>query len=489
MTLDDTALTALRGTFAGEVLRPTDDGFPQARAEAIWNGNITRQPAAIVRPTSNEDVAAAIAFARSEGLPITVRGGGHGVAGKAVAEGGLLIDLSRLAGVRVDPEARRAYVGGGAAWAAVDAATTEHGLAVTGGTVSHTGVAGLTLGGGVGWLMSRCGLSCDNLLEATLVTADGRIVAVSEQTQPDLLWALRGAGTNFGVVTELVLALHETNPMANLGMFFWRAEEAAAPLAAGRDLIYGLDPQMGALMAGISAPPEPFVPPELQGVPGFAVVIVSWGEAGEHAAAVTPLRELHPGFELVTPIPYVALQQMLDGTAPWGIHAYDKSLLLEDLPAAAIEVLVEGLSRKRSPLSLAPLFPLRGRVREVADDATAYGPPRSRRWAVSAEGVAPDEQGLDGERQWSRDLWAALRPFAPDDGAYANLDADADAARLRATFGEPKYRRLAALKAHWDPDDVFRSNDGIVPEPTPAGVPSPRGTAEAAEGATTEPTG
>ena len=486
MPLDDTTITTLRGTFAGEVLRPADAGFAQARAEAIWNGDITRQPALIARATSNEDVAAALAFARSEGLPVSVRGGGHGVAGKAVVEGGLMIDLSRFAGVRVDAETGRAYVGGGAAWAAVDAATAEHGLAVTGGTISHTGVAGLTLGGGLGWLMPRCGLSCDNLLEATLVTADGRTVRVAEETHPELLWAMRGAGSNFGVVTELVLALHETNPMANLGLFFWRAEEAAAPLAFGRDLVYDLTPEMGALIAGISAPPEPFVPVELQGVPGIGVIVVSWGDAAEHAAAVAPLRELRPAFELVTPIPYVAVQQMLDAGSPWGIHAYDKSLALDELPDEAIEVLVSRLPLKQSPLSLVPLFPMRGQARDIPDDATAYGPPRSRRWTVSAEAVAPDQETLAAEREWARDLWTALRPFAPDDDAYANLDADADAARLRSTFGEQKYRRLAALKAEWDPDDVFRSNDGIVVEPAAAGVPAPRATAEAPA---TEPAG
>jgi FAD/FMN-containing dehydrogenase len=480
MTLDDTALTALRAAHAGEVLLPADPGFGQARADAIWNGNIGRLPAAIVRPTSNEQVAAALAAARSVGLPITVRGGGHGVAGKAVADGALMIDLSRLAGVRVDRDAQRAHVGGGAAWAALDAATAEHGLAVTGGTISHTGVAGLTLGGGLGWLMSRAGLSCDNLLGATVVTAEGRTVEVSEQTHPDLLWGLRGAGTNFGVVTELVLGLHEATPMVNLGLFFWPAAEAGAPLAFARDHLYDLDPQLGALIAGISAPPEPFVPAELHGAPGFAVIVVGWGEGTEHAAAVAPLRAQRPAFELVTPIPYVALQQMLDATSPWGVHAYDKSLNLDDLPDAAIEILADRLPRKRSPLSLIPLFPLRGRVREISDDATAYGPSRSRRWTVSFEGVAMDEEGLAGERQWSRDLWTALRPYATDDGAYANLDSDADAARLQVTFGEEKHRRLAALKATWDPEHVFGSGAEIGAGPAAAGIPAPRGSAEAA---------
>jgi FAD/FMN-containing dehydrogenase len=486
MTLDDGTITEFRSTFAGEVLRPTDPGFAQARVEALWNADITHRPALITRPTSNEDVAAAIALARAQGLELSVRGGGHGYAGKAVVDDGMVIDLSRLDGVRVDPAARRAVVGGGAAWAAVDAATAEHGLAVTGGTVSHTGVAGLTLGGGVGWLMSRQGLSCDNLVGATLVTADGRIVTASESQHPELLWGLRGAGTNFGVVTELVFALHEVNPLAHLGLFFWRPEDAAGPLSFARDYLFELTPEMGALIAGISAPPEPFVPPEFQGSPGIAVIVVGWGSPEEHAAAVEPLRARGPAFELVTPIPYVAVQQMLDPASPWGVRAYDKSLNLDELPDDAIRVVLDGLPRKRSPLSLIPLFPLRGRVREIADDATAFGPPRSRRWAMSLEAITADAETMATERQWARDLWTALRPYAPDDRAYVNFEFDTDAARVRASYGEEKYRRLAALKAAWDPDNVFRSNVNIAPAPAGGAIPSPRG---AADTEVAEPTG
>ncbi|WP_369132043.1 FAD-binding oxidoreductase [Modestobacter sp. I12A-02662] len=486
MTLDENAIATLRTSFAGEVLSPPDAGFTQARAELLWNGDVSHQPALITRPTSDEDVAAAIAFARSHGLDLSVRGGGHGYPGKAVVPDGVVIDLSRLDAVRVDPEARLAHVGGGATWAAVDAATAEHGLAVTGGTVSHTGVAGLTLAGGVGWLMSRQGLSCDNLVAATVVTADGRTVTASEEEHPELLWGLRGAGTNFGVVTELVFALHEADPMVDLGLFFWLPEDAAGPLRFARDHLFELSPQLGALIAGISAPPEPFVPAEHRGAPGFAVLVVGWGSPEEHAAAVEPLRSRGPAFELVAPVPYVALQQMLDGGSPWGAHAYDKSLNFDELPDEAIDVLVSWLPRKTSPLSVLPMFPLRGRVRDVPDDATSFGPPRSRRWAVSMEAVTTDAETLAADRQWARDLWTALRPYAPDDGAYVNFEYDTDAARVRASYGERKYRRLAALKAEWDPGNVFRSNVNIAPEPAGTDVPGPRGTADTS---VTEPSG
>jgi FAD/FMN-containing dehydrogenase len=477
MPLDDLTISRFLRSFPGEVLQPADAGFAQARAEAIWNGAITRQPALIVRPTSTEEVATTIAFVRESGSEVTVRGGGHSAAGSSVAEGAVMIDLSRLAGVRVDPEARRAYVGGGAAWADVDAATAPHGLAVVGGTVSHTGVAGLTLTGGMGWLTSQQGLSCDNLVAATLVTADGRTVTASDQSHPDLFWALRGAGTNFGVVTELEFALHEVDPMANLGFFFWPADDAAGPLAFARDYLFELPESMGVLMVAMSAPPEPFVPEEHRGVPGAAVLVASWGSAEEHAAAVAPLRERNPLFELVTPIPHVALQQMLDDAEPWGIHSYAKSLNLDDLSDDAIGVLLASLVRRRSPMSYVPMFLLRGRYREVPDGATAWGSPRSMRWALALLALAPDEESYAADRAWVRDLWQALRPYASAEGAYLNFEADADEQRVRASYGEEKYRRLAALKAEWDPENVFQHNPNIAP--AAAGIPAPREAATA----------
>jgi len=334
----------------------------------------------------------------------------------------------------------------------------------------------------MGWLLGRQGLTCDNLVAATLVTADGRTVTASDDENPDLFWALRGAGTNFGVVTELVFALHDVDPMANLGFFFWRAQDAAEPLAFAREYLFQLPSDMGALIAGLSAPPEPFVPAEHHGVPGIVILVAGWGSPEEHAAAVEPLRSRGALVEMVTPIPYVALQHMLDATAPWGIRAYDKALNLDDLSDEAIQVIVEQIPRKRFPLSFAPIFPLIGRFRDIPDDATAFGSPRSRRWAVSMVALAPDEETFAADRQWAREFWTALRPFAPDDGAYVNFEADATIDRVRASYGAAKYRRLAALKAEWDPDNVFHHNANIVPEGGPAasGVPQPRATADEA---------
>jgi hypothetical protein len=477
MPLDDPSITRFIQTFPGQVLRPTDAGFPEARAEAIWNGAISRQPALIVRPTSVNEVARTITFVRETGTEITVRGGGHSASGSAVMDGAVMLDLSRMNGVRVDPERRRAYVGGGASWAAVDAATAPHRLAVVGGTVSHTGVAGLTLSGGMGWLMSQQGLSCDNLVAATLVTADGRTVTVSDQVHPDLMWALRGAGTNFGIVTELVFTLHEVDPLANVGLFFWRAEDAAAQLAFAREYLFELPESMGAVVVALSAPPEPFVPEQHRGVPGIAVLVAGWGSAEEHAAAVAPLRERGPLFELVMPIPYVSLQQMLDEAEPWGIRGYAKSLNFDALPDEAIRILLEQLPRRRSPMSYMPMFTLRGRFQEIPDDATAWGSPRRTRWAAALLALAWDEESYAADRSWVRNLWQALRPYALDEGAYLNFETDTDEGRVRASYGEEKYRRLSALKATWDPENVFRHNPNV--SPAAAGIPTPREAAPA----------
>ncbi|MGZ4505853.1 MAG: FAD-binding oxidoreductase [Blastococcus sp.] len=470
--------TQLPDSLAGITLRPRDPGFAEARAAAVWNGDIDRQPALIVQPTSNAEVAEVLAFARAQGADLTVRGGGHSFSGNAVADGAIMIDLSRLNGVRVDPEQRRAYVGGGAAWAAVDAATAEHGLAVVGGTISHTGVAGLTLSGGLGWLTNAQGLSSDNLLAATMVAADGRIVTASETEEPELFWGLRGAGTNFGVVTEFVFRLHPLNPMANLALFFWRPEDAREPLRFARDYVFELPAGMGVLMAGLSAPPAPFVPPEYHGLTGIAVLIASWGSAEEHAAAVQPLRDRGPLFELVTPIPYVALQQMLDDTSPWGVRGYEKALNLMELSDGAIDVVLEWLPRKASPMSFMPVFPLSGAFHDIADDATGFGGSRATRWVLNVAALAPDADTVARDRTWARDFIEALRPYASDEGTYLNFLADADEDRVRSSYGEAKYRRLSALKAEWDPDNVFRHNPNI----RPAGVqtPIPRQAAEEA---------
>jgi len=460
--IDDVAVSVLKGSLSGPVFTATDEGFETALAAAVWNADITRRPALIAQPRSSVEVAATLAVARQAGVDVTVRGGGHSYAGHAVADDEVMIDLSRMNQVSVDPEARRVRCGGGATWAAMDAATAEHGFAVPGGFISHTGVAGLTLGGGMGWLSRRAGLSCDNLVSAEVVTADGRVVTASEHENPDLFWALRGGGGNFGVVTSFEFALHQVSPMANLGFFFWRAQDARDALRLARDLIPALPDEAGGFVAGLGAPPAPFVPTEHHGIPGFAVAVVNWDTAEEHAKLIAPLQDLKPLFELVTPIPHVALQQMFDESAPWGILGYEKAIYLDSLTDDVIDIMIERLPAKESTSSFTPIFPLGGAYTRMPEDQTAFGGSRQTQWAFNITALTTDPQVLDRDRTWVRDFWAALRPHANSSGSYVNFIADQDEERVRASYGE-KYDRLAAIKAIWDPDNVFHHNANIRP--------------------------
>ena len=453
---------ALRRQVRGAVLLPGDEGYDEARS--VWNGDIDRRPAVIARCTGPDDVAAALRYAQEAGLQVAVRGGGHGYWGAAVPEGGLMVDLSPIRHVVVDRTARRARVGGGATLGELDAATTEHGLAVPAGTVSHTGIGGLTLGGGFGWLTTLHGLTVDNLESAQVVLADGRCLNASEDDHPDLFWALRGGGGNFGVVTEFVFRLHPVAPLVHLGMLFVEQDRAAHALRVARAAFAPLPRTLDCAVACMSAPPAPFVPVEHHFTQVVALIVVGFGAAEEHAAAVAQIRtELAPAFEMLTPLPYVALQQVLDEAAPWGVHAYAKGLYLDELTDSAIDVLVERQSGRQSPLSQVAIFPLRGAFADVADDATAFGGSRAIRYVISFEAICPDREAFAHDRQWVRDAWAALRPAARDDGAYVNLTAEFEADGLRHTYGDAKFDRLRRIKAVYDPTNVFRHNANIPP--------------------------
>lgn len=460
--IDDVATSVMKGPFSGLVLADTDPGYEAALAAAVWNGDITRRPSLIVQPGSGAEVARVLEVARQYRVGVTIRGGGHSFAGHAVADGEVMIDLVRLRQISVDPGTRRVSCGGGVTWAELDAATAEHGLAVPGGFISHTGVAGLTLGGGMGWLSRRAGLSCDNLVSAEVVAADGRIVTASAQENPELFWALRGGGGNFGIVTRFEFSAHQLSPMANVGLFFWRPQEAREALRFARDLIPDLPDDMSGFVAGLNAPPAPFVPAEHQGKPGFAVTIVNWGTPQDHEKVIAPLRDLHPLFELVTPIPHVALQQMFDESAPWGVLAYEKALYLNALTDDVIDIMIERLPAKQSPGSFVPIFALGGAYARVSEDETAFGGSRQTRWALNITALTADPEELDHDRAWVRDFWATLRPHADSSATYVNFLFDDDEERVRASYGE-KYDRLAAAKATWDPDNVFHHNANIRP--------------------------
>ena len=456
-------ISAFCSGFSGQALTP---GHPEYdRSRSIWNGAIDRKPAVIAHCSNAAQVADAIRFARSSGLEIAVRGGGHSYAGNSVCEGGLMIHLGTMNSVVVDAAARRAVCGGGATWADVDAATQQHSLATPGGFISHSGIAGLTLGGGIGWLTKLAGLSCDNLLAAEVVTADSSIVRASKDENPDLYWALRGGGGNFGVVTSFEFALHPVGPMINLGLFFFGMDNGPQALRFAREYVNTLPQQATAFLAiGLSAPPAPFVPPEHHFKPGHALLVVGYGSPEEHQSIVAPIRKaLPPLFELVTPMPFVALQQMFNDSATWGSLGYEKALYLDELSDAAIAVISEHVPKKSSPLSFCPTFTMDGAYREPGEGDTAFGGSRSAGYVFNIEAAAPTRELYEADRNWVRNFWDAMRPHATGSGGYVNFMAEPDEARARASYGEAKYARLARIKGQYDPDNVFHLNVNIRP--------------------------
>jgi FAD/FMN-containing dehydrogenase len=375
-----------------------------------------------------------------------------------------MIDLSTQRSVTVDPGQRRARCGGGTRWAELDAACQQHGLAVTGGMISHTGVAGLTLGGGLGWLHTKLGLSCDNLASVEIATADGRILRASEREHAELFWALRGGGGNFGVVTEFEFKLSPIGPIVQLGAFFYELERGKDMFRLANQLTRELDDDTSVFLCGLDAPPAPFVPAAHHGRSCYAILMVGLGAAEAHARLVDNIRgALAPLFELVTPIPYTALQTMFDASAPWGIHAYEKAVYLDDLSDAAIDVIVRQFPRKRSPLSFMPVLVLGGQYARVSEAAVAFGGKRSTRFAVNITGMTQDPAAFEAEVAWAREFWSELVTHADDVGSYVNYIVEPDQERVRASYGEAKYARLAAIKAEYDPHNVFHLNANIRP--------------------------
>jgi FAD/FMN-containing dehydrogenase len=453
----------LRAAMEGPVIAPGDLGFDEGRR--VWNAQIDRRPSVIARCASAADVAAAIGFAREHQLEVSVRGGAHGTAGTAVCDDGLMIDLSLLNKVTVDPAARRARVGGGALLADLDAATQAHGLAVPAGVVSHTGVAGLTLGGGMGWLTRKYGLSIDNLVSAEVVTADGRVLRAASDEHPDLFWAIRGGGGNFGVVTSFEFALHEVDPMVQFGLFFWPLDQGPQALRLAREITAAMPGELNAVVAALNAPPAPFVPEQYHFALGYGLVLTGFGSAPEHARLVTQIREsLPPLFDLVTPMPYVELQKLLDQAGAFGFYDYEKGTYVEDLSDEVIEVITEHVPRKNSPMSQVLFYRLDGAYCRVGDDETAFSGGRSPRYNVFIIGVAPDAEVQAAERGWVRSLWDALSPYAIGSGdGYINGMTDFHEDRVRGSYGAAKYERLARIKAEYDPDNVFHLNANIRP--------------------------
>ncbi|MGC5171263.1 FAD-binding oxidoreductase [Micromonospora sp. DT81.3] len=456
------AIEMLRESIDGSIITVESPGYDEARK--AWNADIDRRPAVIVRCASGGDVAAAVLFAREAGLEIAIRGGAHSFPGHSVCDDGLVIDLSRMKAVVVDPGAKLARVQGGALLRDLDAATQAHGLAVPAGIVGHTGVGGLTLGGGMGWLTRQAGLSIDNLESAEVVVADGRVLRASQDENSDLFWAIRGGGGNFGVVTEFEFRLHEVGPMVQVGLFFWGQEDGKAALRLMRTVIGELPRSMNALaIAAITAAPAPFVPVEHQGKICYALVLTGFGDSGEHQKIVDHIRSVQPPlFDFVTPMPYLALQQMLDEPNAWGFYGYDKGAYLEELTDEVIDVLTERGPEKNSPLSLLIFYRLDEAYSEVGEDETAYGGGRSPRYFGTFVGLCPTPELLGPERAWVRSVYDALRPHLLTSGTYVNVLVEEDDSRIRESYGA-KYDRLREIKGKYDPENVFHRNANIKP--------------------------
>ncbi|HEX5578531.1 MAG TPA: FAD-binding oxidoreductase [Candidatus Limnocylindria bacterium] len=458
------ALPAPIGGFRGELVTPTSANYDAARA--IWNGAVDRRPRLIARCAGTADVAAAIRFAREHDLEIAVRGGGHNVAGTAICDDGIVIDLSAMRAVSVDPMARSAWVQGGALWRDVDSETQAHGLATTGGIISHTGVAGLTLGGGIGFLMRKHGLAVDNLLAAEVVTADGSIVNASADEEPDLFWALRGGGGNFGVVTAFRFALHPVGPIVLAGPIFWAAEDTLEVLRFYRDFITDAPDELGTVVRLGTVPPLPVIPAPLHWRPAIAVACCYAGSVDEGERVLRALRRFRkPLIDLLAPVPYVAFQGGLDASVQHGWHYYWKGTSLHRLSDDAITVIADQVYAAGSPRSYAAIFHMGGAVGRVPRDATAFsGRDVGHNMSIDGVWLADEaEEHAEPERRWVRRFAEALEPHRAG-SVYVNfLDADDGSRRVREAYGEATYPRLARIKASYDPANVFHHNKNIGP--------------------------
>jgi FAD/FMN-containing dehydrogenase len=446
--------------FAGQLLHDGDTGYDDART--VFNAMIDRRPALIARCTNADDVSAAVRFAVGNALPISVYGGGHGVTGAAVIDGGVCIDLRPMHAVDVDPAARLAHVDAGATWGEVDAATQAHGLAVTGGRVTTTGVAGLALGSGSGWLERKFGFTCDNLERAELVTADGRQVGASATENAELFWGIRGGGGNFGVVTRFHLRLHELGPIVLGGMLIYPGPMAREILTFWRDFMTDAPEEVGSGIAFITAPPEEFVPEPARGHPCVGVVLCYAGPVEDGEAALRPLREFGPpAVDMVSPMPYVAVQQLLDPPNQKGMRNYWTADFFAELPDKAADVFVEHATKPVSPLTQIILVAGRGAIARVGEDETALGW-RQAPWSVHYLSMWPDAAADETNISYTRDFAAAMKPWTTGQ-VYLNFIGDEGLHRVEAAFGPEKFARLRALKREWDPDNVFRHNQNIPP--------------------------
>jgi FAD/FMN-containing dehydrogenase len=457
--IDESAVGELAGAFRGEVVRPVDAGYDEHRK--VWNGSIDKRPALIARCAGVADVIETVKLARRTDGPVAVRGGGHSFPGLSTCDGGVLIDLAPMKGIRVDPDARTARVQAGVVIGELDRETQAFGLGVTGGIVTHTGVAGLTLGGGIGFLHRKLGLSIDNLLSVDLVTAAGEFVRASEQENADLFWGVRGGGGNFGIVTEFEFRLSDVGPQVVAGPVFWPMEDAPSVLRFYRDWVADCPDELMTIAVQRKAPALPIVPPELVGKLIVGVVACYAGPVDDGEKVLRPLKEFGSSLlDLCVPKPYVAHQQTFDPSFPHDCWYYVRSCDVAALDDDVVDVLVEHGERINSPMSSIALWQMGGAVSRVAEDETAFNG-RNAGFTFNINGNTPTADGFEQEREWARAYWSALEPFHTS--VYTNFLMEEGEERVREAYGPAKYDRLKALKRKYDPDNLFRLNQNIRP--------------------------
>lgn len=459
-------IDSLTQAVSGEVIRPQDEGYDKARE--VFNGMIDRRPAVIVRCADTPDVVAAINFARSKDMIIAVRSGGHSVAGMSICDDGVLIDLSAMKSIDVDPEARTARAGGGVLWGEFDAATQEHGLHTPGGRVTTTGVGGFTTGGGYGWTSSKHGLTCDNLISAEVVTAAGDVVTASQDQNPELFWGIKGGGCNFGVVTHFVYQLHELGPTVTAGLMLWPIDRAPQVMRGWRDLAAEAPDEISLACVVLTAPPEDFVPENLQGRPAVAVAGMYVGDAEEGVAAMQPLKDLlEPVVDLIGPMPYTDFQAMLDAGNQPGFRNYWRGEYLSGFSDEAIDEFIEHAREPLSPFNQMVLFRIGQGVSAVPDESAAFS---HRDADFMFHPIGMWEDPADDERLVAhiKEFSEAMQPHTTG-GLYLNFTGDRD--RTREAFRD-KYDRLVELKQTWDPENLFRHNQNIDPATRDKPVPA-----------------
>jgi FAD/FMN-containing dehydrogenase len=458
--LGDGTVAELAEAVRGEVIRPGDAAYDEARA--IWNGAHDRRPALILRCAGVADVIRGVEFARSQDLLLAVRGGKHSIPGFSTCDDGMVLDLSPMQAVRVDPEAGTARAEAGVTWSVFDHETQAYGLATTGGLVSSTGVAGFTLGGGIGWLMRKHGLTCDNLLSADVVTADGRLVHASAEENADLFWGLRGGGGNFGVATSFEYSVHPVGPTITGGAIFYPGDRAAEILRFYREWVQDVPDELTSVANLLTCPPAPFLPEAWHGKPLVAIIPVHCGSLEDGERAVRPLRGLgEPVADLLGPIPYVAMQSLIDPLWGPGAHSYMKAGWMGGLDDAAIDTLVRHRDEVTSPKTEIHVHHMGGAVARVPADATAFGD-RGAPFLLNVLASTFTADGYDDAVSWAQDLHGAMEP-ALTGGTYVNFLSNEGEERVRDAYGQDKYDRLVALKDAYDPTNLFRLNQNIAP--------------------------